>query len=144
MDTETRSWESWLVHHPKAARKLMAELPVPCKIITPIGEAVTFKADVFIGNAYVVGRLADTLVTREVAERMLREMGYTLRDEVNEDLVMLQMRNAAMGAEFYAQFKGAWRWKEALRWALEAWEKRPSASSGPSVPAEPTGAQNGE
>ena len=127
MDTVIKSWEGWLVHHPRAARKLMAELPVPCKILTPVGESVNISASAFVGNAYLMGRLADTMVTREFSERMLRALGYSLRDEICDELVMLQIRNPKVGPEFIGQFPGLWRWKEALRFALEYWEKTDGA-----------------
>ena len=120
MDTEIKSWEGWLVHHPRAARKLMAELPVPCKILTPVGESVNISASAFVGNAYLMGRLADTMVTREFTERMLRELGYALRDEVDAMGFRLQLRHERILPTY---FNGIWRWKEALRFALEDWEK---------------------
>ena len=122
MNTELISWESWLVHHPRAARKLMDELPVPCKMLTPVGETVNLAASAFIGNAYVMGRLADTLVTREFAERILRDLGYELEDRIKLKGSYLALISNCLCV---MNFSGTSRWKNALRWALERWEKVP-------------------
>lgn len=115
---EIKSWECWLVTHRKAAKMLMAELPANCTVLTPINQKVVLTADAFLGNPYVAGRLLEVLVTRERAEAILRGLGYELRDIISDDITMLQLCREKK----YSQFRGVWRWTEALRFALETWE----------------------
>lgn len=124
MDTEYMNWETWLLAHKAAAKKLLAGFT--CRVSVDTGEyrpeIMNLPASVLACNAALAGQLVERKCQRVHAEAILLDLGYMLREEITEETKILQLRGPNDGTNI-AQFSGSRRWHAALQHALEEWEK---------------------